>query len=304
MSATVVKTQAELDAAVSAGAEWIRIESPRGVWLNVATPRSTEVEASGSASVRASGSASVSAYGSASVSAYGSASVSAYGSASVSASGSASVSAYGSASVSAYGSASVSASDSASVRASDSASVRASGSASVSAYGSASVSAYGSSSISLHHRAKVEADPRVAVHLHSGTAQVQGGVVIDHTDVDLDDVATWLGYNGITVVDGIATFYKAVDSELNAGHLYRLTQYPIGETVTAPDWDPAAVCGGGLHATGDPLRSEAYYNGPNGVRYLELAVPVAGLVLLDDKVKFESCTVVREVTVSGAAVVR
>ena len=91
-----------------------------------------------------------------------------------------------------------------------------------------------------------------------------------------------------------------MDQQLRAGHGYTLTTYPIGETITAPDWNPAAVCGGGLHATGDPGLSETYYNGKGRCRYLELAVSVDGLVLLDDKVKFQACTVVREVTLSGA----
>jgi len=275
MSATVVTTQAEFDAAVTAGADWIRIESPAGVWIEVSTPRDVDVEASGSASVRASGSASVRAFDSASVRAFDSASVRA------------------------FDSASVRAFDSASVRAFGSASVRASGSASVSAFGSASVSAFGSASVSAFDSASVRASSKVAVHLHSGQAHVDGGVLIDHTDVDLTDVPTWLEYRGITVDDGVATFYKAVDQDLYAGHGWTPTRYPIGETVTAPDWDPAQRCGHGLHATGDPGLSETYFNGHGGCRYLELAVPVDGLVVLDDKVKFESCTVVREVTVTG-----
>ena len=260
MNPTIVTTQSEMDAAVSSGAEWIRVDSSPGVWIEVTSPAATEVEAYDSATVTAFGSATVTAYDSASVTAYGSASVRAYDSASVTAYDSASVTAYDSASVRAY--------DSASVRAYDSASVR--------------------------------AGSGVAVHLHSGSARIQGGVLIDHTAVDLTDVSTWLDYKGITVTDGIATFYKAVDGQLRAGHGYKMTAYPIGETVTAPDWDPAERCGHGLHATGDPGLSESYYNGDGPCRYLELAVPVDGLVLLGDKVKFRSCRVVREVTLFGA----
>ncbi len=170
------------------------------------------------------------------------------------------------------------------------------------AFDSASVSAFGSASVSAFGSASVRASTKVAVHLHSGHANITGGVLIDHTAVDLADLATWLDYKGITVTDGVATFYKAVDQDLAAGHGYTLTAYPIGGTVTAPDWNPAAVCGGGLHATGDPGLSESYYNGGGHCRYLELAVPVDGLVLLDDKVKFQTCTVVREVTVTAAPI--
>ncbi len=269
-SPTIVKSQSEFDAAVTAGAEWLRIDSPRGVWIEVSTPCEVDVEASGSSTVRA--------YGSSTVRAYGSSTVRAYGSSTVRASDSSTVRAYGSSTV----------------RASDSSTVRASDSSTVTAYGSSTVTAYGSSTVT--------ASSHTAVHLHSGHARIDGGVLIDHTDVDLDDVATWLDYKGITVTDGIATFYKAVDSDLNAGHGYTLTQYPIGEVVTAPDWDPRTVCGRGLHATGDPGLSEIYYNGAGRCRYLELAVPVDGLVLLDDKVKFQTCTVVREVTIAATPI--
>ena len=89
---TFVKTQAELDSALAAGAEGIIIASPADVWLNVhgsAAVRaydSAAVRASGSAAVRASGSAAVTASGSAAVTAYASAAVTAYGSAAVTAS--------------------------------------------------------------------------------------------------------------------------------------------------------------------------------------------------------------------------
>ena len=78
-----VKTQTELNTAVSDADACVHIESAAGVWLEV----------SGSASVSAFGSASVSAFGSASVRAFGSAGVSAFDSAGVRAFDSASVSA-------------------------------------------------------------------------------------------------------------------------------------------------------------------------------------------------------------------
>ena len=81
---TIVKTQGELDAAVAAGAEYIVIASPAGVWLDVRG--SATVRAFGSATVRACGSATVRASGSATVTASGSATVRAYDSATVRAS--------------------------------------------------------------------------------------------------------------------------------------------------------------------------------------------------------------------------
>ena len=111
----IVRTQSELDAALSAGEAWIEIDGD-GEFV-VRASGSATVRASGSATVRAYGSATVTAYGSATVRAYGSATVRAYGSATVRASGSATVTASGSATVTAYGSATVRASGSATVTA-------------------------------------------------------------------------------------------------------------------------------------------------------------------------------------------
>ncbi len=197
-------------------------------------------EAYGSASVRASGSASVEAYGSASVEAYGSASVRAYGSASVEAYGSASVKAYGSASVEAYGSASV----------------KAYGSASVKAYGSASVKAYDSASVKAYDSASVEATPFAAIQRgpnHRGP--VTGGVVIQLPDTSECDVDVWCSYYGIKITDGTMVVYKAVDQDLKSG--YADTSYPIGETVTAEDYQETRRCGNGLHFGPTPRRAAA-----------------------------------------------
>jgi hypothetical protein len=103
----------------------------------------------------------------------------------------------------------ISASGSATVRASGSATVRASGSATVSAYGSATVSA---SSL-------------VAVHLHSASVHVSGGVVLDHTKVANFTALEWCEYNGVIVENGVATLYKAVNNEFTTD---RGTDYSPG----------------------------------------------------------------------------
>jgi len=278
---TIVRTQQELDAALADGKSDITIDSPRGVWLTVSG--SASVEASGSASVRASGSASVWAWDSASVRAWGSASVEAWDSASVEASGSASVRAWDSASVRASGSASV--------EAWDSASVEASGSASVEAWDSASVRASGSAS--------VRAGKYVAVHLHSQRVTLSGGVVIDMTAIDRGDPATWCELNGIDVTDGRALVYKAVDAGLAAGHGYALTAYPVGETVTAPDWSKSTGCGRGLHFARSPIAAARYHRGDSGPRYLACEVDLTEVVVLNDKIKARSCRVLREVDRHG-----
>ena len=252
-----VKTQAELDQALADGADGIVIDSPAGVWIYLSG--SATVRASGSATVWASGSATVWAYGSATVRASGSATVSAYGSATVRASGSATVSAYDSATVSAY----------------DSATVWAYDSATVWAYDSATVWAYGSATVSAYDSATVSATQYVAVHLHSKRVTLDGdGVVIDVTDIDWSDPATWCESRGIHVVDGIAYLYKAVDDKWTTE---RGTDYTPGATPEAPDWDPAPECGGGLHFCATPLDALGYHSGP---RFVRVGVALGDLVVI------------------------
>ena len=251
--------------------------------------RLASVRASGSASVQASGSASVRASGSASVRASGSASVRASGSASVRASGSASVQASGSASVRAYGSASV--------RAYGSASVRAYGSASVQAYGSASVRAYDSASVQAYDSASVQATPYVSIDKQpTHTGLLTGGVVIQLPDTSECDVDVWCSYYGLTIDDGTVIVYKAVDQDLMSGHCD--TPYPIGETVTAEDYQPTRRCGEGLHFGPTPRGAAANSVG-TVARYLACRIKVAEAVALGDKIKSKSCDVLYEANADG-----
>jgi len=88
----------------------------------------------------------------------------------------------------------------------------------------------------------------VAVHLHSKQVKVQGGVLIDVTDLDLTDVETWAGHTGADIADGRITIYKALDADFTAGkHYGRPTLYTVGEDLTADDWEDTNECGGGLH---------------------------------------------------------
>ena len=112
MTEIIVKTQAELDAALARddiddNTHKIIIDSPAGVWITIGDDHGQDVRASGSATVRASHSATVRASGSATVRASGSATVQAWGSATVQASGSATVQAWDSATVQAWDSATV-----------------------------------------------------------------------------------------------------------------------------------------------------------------------------------------------------
>jgi len=189
------------------------------------------------------------------------------------------------------GSATVEASGSATVRAWDSATVEASGSATVEALGSATVEAWDS--------ATVRASKWVAVHLFSARATVSGGVVIDVSALDLDDLATWTEYHGATVTDGTLTAYKAVGDDWQADRNGWV--YAPGATVVAEDWDGKPECGGGLHLCLTPRKSRGYYC--MATRYVECLIDVTEAVVVDrDKVKARSVRVVREVTIDGEPV--
>ena len=256
----VVKTQAELDQAIADGVGVVEIRSDKGVWIDVTAYGSATVTARGSATVTACDSATVMACDSATVRACDSATVTAYGSATVTA--------YGSATVTAYGS------------------------ATVTARGSATVRAYGS--------ATVTAGSRVAVHLHSGTASIAGGVIIDHTK-EPASAAEWCAWHDVPVTDGIATLYKAVNDSWTTD---RGVDYSPGATPEAPDWEPDGECGGGLHFSPTPVQASAYFM--SATRFVEVGVRVDELSpILGGTAKAKAKRVVvgcREVTIGMAPV--
>ena len=268
MTEIIVKTQAELDAALARDdidddTHKIIIDSPAGVWITLAADDGATVEAWGSAAVRAGGWATVRAWGWATVEAWGSATVEAYGSATVEA--------YGSATVEAWGSATVRAWDLATVRASGSATVRASGSATV------------------------EATPYVAVHLFSADATVSGGVVIDIAALDQHDPRTWCDLHGVTIDDdGNAHLYKAVDDNLTAGHSWTPTAYTLGSDPRCNQWLANNSCGFGLHICPTARQARDHYS--DATRYLEVTAPLASLRPIDaTKCKAPTVHVLREV---------
>ena len=294
-----VKTQAELDAALAdETVEVIDIVSERGVWLTLPASDSATVQAFDSATVRAFDSATVRAYGSATVEAFGSATVQAHGSATVRAFGSATVEAFDSATVEAFGSATVEAFDSATVRAFDSATVQAFGSATVQAfdsatveaygsatvrafdsatvqaYGSATVEAFGSATVHGRYHSTITAGTHCAVHLHAATVTVSGGVLIDHTALDLEDPQVWCAYHGVQVTDGTATVYKAVNDNWTTDRT-KGVDYSPGATPEATDWRPDNDCGGGLHFAPTPHSARQYHVG--ATKYLACLVALADL---------------------------
>jgi hypothetical protein len=212
----------------------------------------------------------------------------------VTASGSATVTAFGSATVRAFGSATVTASDSATVTASDSATVTASGSATVTASGSATVRAYDS--------ATVTATPLVAVHLHSATVSVTGGVVLDHSNLADFTAAQWCEYHGVKVSRGIATLYKAVNNRWTTD---RGTDYSPGSKPSCDDFRDTNACGAGLHFGPTPFHALAYFR--EATKFLAVGVRVSELrPITGDTAKAKAPRVVRacvEVDIDGKEVV-
>lgn len=264
MVTVYVRTQEELDEAL-AKPKWheIVVCSPRGVWLKIRDSRGKAVEVSGAAAVEVSGDATVRAFENATVNALDNSTVRAWGNSTISA----------------YDYATVTAGDNSTVRAWD----------------RASVDAYGS--------ATVKAGTCVAVYAHSKAVAHQGGVIIDMTLIDANDPETWCAMHLVEVgEDGQAHLYKALDADLNAGHDYRLTNYPIGHVVDdTANWVDDNRCGGGLHVSPTPWLAKTYYK--EASRFVEVCCPVEDLRPIDEaKAKAPRLRVLREVTVDGSPV--
>ncbi|MGH9249013.1 MAG: DUF7666 domain-containing protein [Acidimicrobiales bacterium] len=167
------------------------------------------------------------------------------------------------------------------------------------AWGSSHVVARESSHVEARESSHVEAGKYVAVHLRSTDVNLTGGVVIDLTTLDLDNPAIWCDYHGATVTDGQATLYKAVDADLDTGHNYLRTRYPIGQIVAATDWAPDRECGHGLHFSPSPMAAFGYYTVDGEPRFLAMQVAVDEMVCLGEKVKAPACRVLHEVDVHG-----
>ncbi|MGL5935869.1 MAG: hypothetical protein ACRCZI_09645, partial [Cetobacterium sp.] len=202
--------------------------------------------------------------------------------------------------VRAWASATVLAWDSATVRASGSATVRAWASATVEASGSATVEASGSVTVRASGSATVRASDWVAVHQHSDTAEITGGVVI--RPPDLTAAENWCAYHGVEVIDGVATLYKAVD---DAWTTTRKTSYAPGSVPVAPDWDPKPrECGGGIHLCARPWIAKDRYH-QRATRFVGVPVRVAEIRVHPgdtNKVRVpRACAAVYEVDIDGEA---
>jgi hypothetical protein len=109
-------------------------------------------------------------------------------------------------------------------------------------------------------------------------------------------VDVWCTYYGLPVDDGTVTVYKAVDKDLKSGHCG--TPYPVGERVTAEDYQPTRRCGQGLHFGPTPRRAAANSAG-TVARYLACRIRTGDATALGDKIKSRSCDVLYEVDADG-----
>ena len=99
---------------------------------------------------------------------------------------------------------------------------------------------------------------------------------------------------GLTPKRGRLIVFKAVDEAYHSGWDFH---YPIGETVTDPDWRPTTSCGHGLHFGPTPHDAQSYFI--DATRFLACEVKVSGMIVLDDKIKVESARVLYEVDING-----
>jgi hypothetical protein len=164
--------------------------------------------------------------------------------------------------------------------------------------------ASGSSNVHLRDNSKATVGKLVSVHLYSQRATFEGGVLIDLTGIDLSDPTQWAEYHGVKIEDDKLLVYKAVNSELTSDHGM---EYPLGEIVTAPDWDGQDRCAGGLHFGPTPRHALEYHSGRADVRFLLCAVPADATVGITDqyatpKCKARECVVISEVDIDGKAI--
>lgn len=304
MTSVHVCTQEELDEALAEPkCHEVVIRSPRGVGLKIRDSHGKAVEVSGDTMVKVSGDTRVTAFGDAVVDVSGNATVRAFENATVNALDNATVRAWDCTTVVAFGDATVSARDYATVRAYGDATVRACGRASVTARDDATVKAWDRAYINAWDSATVKAGTCVPVYVHSKNVTHQGGVIIDMTTIDAKNPTTWCAMNLVEVdEDGQAHLYKALDADLNAGHDYRLANYPIGHVVDdTANWVDNDKCGGGLHASPTPWLAKTYNMGAS--RFVEVCCPVEELRPIDEaKAKAPRLRVLREVTVDGSPI--
>lgn len=109
-------------------------------------------------------------------------------------------------------------------------------------------------------------------------------------------VEDWCGFYGVDVKRGFAVLFKAVEDDWMGSYKRGITYRP-GDKPKAPDFNPRGECGGGLHLSPRPFMARTYCDG--ATHFLACKVRVSDLVIVGDKVKVPSCTVLYEVDEDG-----
>jgi hypothetical protein len=104
----------------------------------------------------------------------------------------------------------------------------------------------------------------------------------------------WIRDHELAAAHGEVVMFKAVHRDLRSHHG---ADYQIGTTVTAPDYEPGAHCGGGLHFSPTVYNAMSYDD--SATRFLACAVDRRTMVVIGDKVKARSCRVLYEVDQRG-----
>jgi hypothetical protein len=328
----VVTTQDELDQAIADRAWRIEIRSDRGVWITVRAFSESTVAACGESTVTAHGNSTVMAHDKSTVAAHDESTVMAYDESTVMAydestvmafskstvmahdkstvmaHGNSTVTAYDESTVMAHDESTVMAYDESTVMAHDESTVRAFSKSTVMAHDKSTVTAYdestvracGESTVMAYSESTVTAWSHTAVHLHSGGARIDGGVLIDHTTLDESVPSVWAAYHGAQITGDTVTVYKAVRADLESAHG---TLYEIGSEVSCDDWLDTDECGNGLHFSPSPAQASDYDS--QATRWLECTVALSDLRPLTDgdtaKAKAPRAVVVREVDIAGRA---
>jgi len=158
----------------------------------------------------------------------------------------------------------------------------------VEAWGSSQprVVAWGFTLLSIFGRVLAKCAAQVCVTIE-GPAVVEGG---HQVRVSRATAQQWCDYYGVSVLDGIALLYKAVNSDFRSPHG---ANYTPGTIPVAPDWDGGtAECGGGLHFSPSPAMAREFH--PDAVRYLACPVALADIAIhpnasMPQKIKARGC---------------
>ena len=202
------------------------------------------------------------------------------GNSSVVARGNSSVVAWENSSVVAWGNSSVVAWGNSSVEAWENSSVEARGNSSVVAWGNSSVVARGNVACWLYHYANAVLNGWSVAFKLSVSAIVEikstNAVVQDRSDGKREP---YLEREGVEELDGLVTLFKKVSADYKTQeNTDNETKWPIGATVTHPNWEPnKSECGAGkFHACSRPYFCDEFRN-EKGDRYIAIQIKVADL---------------------------